>query len=97
MKKAVKKSYRSKRIGGRAVKRCGAAASDKLNYDPQGTLKVGDKVTTYYILAEKDVIRTLTHLNKSLLAEGGLASADGGDNGSPIDSIAAAWFLPHKE
>lgn len=68
-----------------------------INPDPHGTLRIGGKVFSTYYPHERHIIRTLTHLTPSLLAEGGLASADGGDGGTPIVNVAAAWFLPAVE
>jgi len=66
----------------------------KLNLDPVNTLKIGCKVVSCFYMTEADIIRTLTDLKPSLLAEGGLASADGGVSGTPIVNVSAAWFLP---
>lgn len=76
-----------------------AESKPALNRNPV-TLKAGDKVRTNYLPEERHVVRTLTSLTPSLLAEGGLASADGGEDngggtaGTPIEGVAAAWFLP---
>ncbi len=75
-------------------------------YQYPGDLKVGQKVTTDFIEKDKDVIRTITNIEKnSGYGSGYVASADSGEACECCDrkfsqeilSMDACWFIPIEE